>query len=252
MRKPMVAGNWKMNKTAEESKKLAAELKPTLSKIGEVDRVLCPPFTDLWKVFSVIQGTDIGLGAQNMYWEDSGAYTGEISPGMLAEVCNFVILGHSERRQYFNETDATVNKKVKAALKHGLIPIMCIGESLEENEAGLTADVVRRQVTKGLAGLTANDGSRMILAYEPIWAIGTGLAATPEDANKIHREVVRESLVELFGEDTAQLIRILYGGSVKPGNAADFFNQSDIDGALVGGASLKSDSFIAIVEAAVQ
>ena len=252
MRKPMVAGNWKMNKTAEESRNLAVDLKTGLKDIRQVDRILCPPFTNLWAVSTVIQGTDIGLGAQNMFWEESGAYTGEISPKMLAEVCKYVILGHSERRQYFGETDETVNKKIKAALKQNLIPIVCIGESLEENEAGLTADVVKRQVTKGLAGLMADDGARLIVAYEPIWAIGTGLAATPGDANTIHRDVVRASLSELFGEVTAQSIRILYGGSVKPINAEEFFQQSDIDGALVGGASLRADSFCTIVEAAVE
>lgn len=252
MRKPMVAGNWKMHKTAAEARSLVAELRPALKNIAEVDRVLCPPFTDLWTVRSLLEGTDIGLGAQNMYWEDSGAFTGEISPPMLSEVCQYVILGHSERRQYFGETDETVNKKIKAALDHGLTPIVCIGESLDENKAGRTTEVVKGQVRNGLSGLSAEDGAKLIIAYEPIWAIGTGLAATPENANQIHRDVVRSGLSDLFGEEIGESIRILYGGSVKPDNAADFFTQTDIDGALVGGASLKADSFIEIVKAAIK
>ncbi|MCJ7703274.1 MAG: triose-phosphate isomerase, partial [Anaerolineales bacterium] len=210
----------------------------------------CPPFTDLWAVKELLDGTEIGLGAQNMHWEASGAYTGEISPPMLAEVCQYVILGHSERRQYFGETDDTVNRKIKAALAHGLNPIVCMGETLEENQAGKTAEVVNRQVRGGLADLTPEEGARLVIAYEPIWAIGTGLAATPEDANAIHKDVVRAALAKMVGETAAQSIRILYGGSVKPDNAASFFSQSDIDGALVGGASLKADSFAAIAEAA--
>lgn len=250
MRKPFVAGNWKMNKTTVESRQLVVELLPGLNKIKTIDRVLCPPFTDLWAVKEILEGSDIGLGAQNMYWEPSGAYTGEISAPMLAEVCQYVILGHSERRQYFGESDETVNRKIKAALAHGLTPIVCIGESLDENRAGKTSEVVGRQVRQGLAGLSGEDGIRLVIAYEPIWAIGTGLAATPEDANTIHKEVVRAALSDLFGDESAGTIRILYGGSVKPDNAADFFTQSDIDGALVGGASLKADSFIAINQAA--
>jgi triosephosphate isomerase len=248
----MVAGNWKMNKTLAEARSLVNELIAGLGKIGQVDRVLCPPFTDLWEVRSLIEGTDIGLGAQNMFWEKSGAFTGEISPAMLSEVCEFVILGHSERRQYFGETDETVNRKIKAALNHCLTPIVCIGESLEENRSGRTADIVNNQVRKGLAGLSPEDGAKLIIAYEPIWAIGTGLAATPDDANEIHRDVVRAGLRALFGEEIAQSIRILYGGSVKSDNAAEFFHQTDIDGALVGGASLKADDFIEIARAAIR
>lgn len=250
MRKPVVAGNWKMNKSASEARALVTDLLPNLSEIESVERVLCPPFTDLWPIMELLQGTGIGLGAQNMYWEVSGAYTGEISPAMLAEVCQYVILGHSERRQYFGETDATVNKKIKTALSFGLTPIVCIGESLDENQAGKTAAVVNQQVRGGLAGLTPEEGAKLVVAYEPIWAIGTGLAATPEDANRIHKDVVRAALGEMLGPDVAQSIRILYGGSVKPENANSFFSQSDIDGALVGGASLKADSFVAIAVAA--
>lgn len=251
MRRPMIAGNWKMNKTIEESRRLVTELVIGMKNIGQVDQVLCPPFTDLWAVKEIIAGTDIGLGAQNMHWEASGAFTGEISPVMVSEVCKYVILGHSERRQYFGETDEKVNKKIKAALTYDLTPIVCIGETLQENKAGKTADVVKRQVQHGLAGLRPEEGSRLIIAYEPIWAIGTGLAATPEHANDIHKAVVREVLTEKFGQNTAQSIRILYGGSVKPENAVDFFSQTDIDGALVGGASLKAESFLKIIKAAV-
>lgn len=251
MRRPMIAGNWKMNKTIEESRRLVTELVIGMKNIRQVDQVLCPPFTDLWAVKEIIAGTDIGLGAQNMHWEASGAFTGEISPVMVSEVCKYVILGHSERRQYFGETDEKVNKKIKAALTYDLTPIVCIGETLQENKAGKTADVVKRQVQHGLAGLRPEEGSRLIIAYEPIWAIGTGLAATPEHANDIHKAVVREVLTEMFGQNTAQSIRILYGGSVKPENAVDFFSQTDIDGALVGGASLKAESFLKIIKAAV-
>jgi len=250
MRRKFVAGNWKMNKTASESNALVKELIPGLSRIVTIDRVLCPPFTDLWRVKELLDGTDIGLGGQNMYWEASGAYTGEVSPPMLAEVCQYVILGHSERRQYFGETDETVNRKIKAALSYGLSPIVCIGESLDENRAGKTAEVVNRQVREGLAGLEPENGMKLVIAYEPIWAIGTGLTATPEDANAIHKDVIRAVLAETLGEATAQSIRILYGGSVKPDNAVSFFSETDIDGALVGGASLKADSFIKIAEAA--
>jgi triosephosphate isomerase len=235
-----------------EARELVTGLLPGLKAIDNIERVLCPPFTDMWAVKEILDETDIGLGAQNMYWEVSGAYTGEIAPPMLAEICQFVILGHSERRQFFGETDHTVNLKIKAALSHGLTPIVCIGESLEENQAGVTADIVNRQVRDGLSGLTPDDGAKLVIAYEPIWAIGTGLAATTEDANTIHRDVVRVALAEIFGVAMAQSIRILYGGSVKPGNAVSFFSQSDIDGALVGGASLNAESFVAIAEAAAQ
>lgn len=250
MRKPFVSGNWKMNKTPAEAVALVNELLPELAKILNVDRVLCPPYIDLWPVKDLLKGSGIGLGAQNLYWENSGAYTGEISPVMVAELCEYVIIGHSERRQYFGETDETVNLKIKSALSQGLTPIVCIGESLEENQAGKTESVVSQQVKGGFTGLTPEEGLKLVVAYEPIWAIGTGLAATPEDANQIHGGVVRRSLSDLFGKDVAESIRILYGGSVKPENAVGFFSQTDIDGALVGGASLNADSFIPIVEAA--
>jgi triosephosphate isomerase len=234
MRKKIVAGNWKMNKTVAEAQQLISELVPSLNAIKNIDRVLCPPFTALHPLRSMLEGTEIGLGAQNLFWEASGAYTAEIAPTMVAELCDYVIIGHSERRQYFGETDETVNKRVKAALKIGLIPIVCIGETLAENQSGKTTEVVSRQIRNGLADLTPEEGAKLVIAYEPVWAIGTGLAATAADANAIHRDVVRKSLADIFDEQVAQNIRIQYGGSVKPNNAAEFFAQSDIDGALVG------------------
>ena len=250
MRKKIVAGNWKMNKTVADANRLVSELIPGLNAVKGIDRVLCPPFTALFPIKEMLIGTEIELGAQNLYWEESGAFTAEVAPAMVAELCQYVIIGHSERRQYFGETDAMVNKRVKAALQIGLKPIVCIGETLEENQAGKTDAVVSKQVQGGLADLTPEDGAKLVIAYEPVWAIGTGLAATAEDANAIHRDVVRKSLSDLFGLEVAKEIRIQYGGSVKPENAADFFAQTDIDGALVGGASLKAESFIAIAAAA--
>jgi triosephosphate isomerase len=250
MRKKFVAGNWKMNKTVAEAQQLVKDLIPGLSELTTIDRLVCPPFTALYPLAELLKGTGIGLGAQNLFWETSGAYTAEVAPPMVAELCDFVIIGHSERRQYFGETDETVNKRVKAALAIGLNPIVCIGETLEENQAGQTAEVVARQVRGGLADLTPEEGTKLVVAYEPVWAIGTGLAATAADANAIHRDVVRKSLADMFGNEIAQGIRIQYGGSVKPNNAEEYFAQSDIDGALVGGASLKAADFVAIAKAA--
>jgi triosephosphate isomerase len=250
MRKKIVAGNWKMNKTVAEANRLVSEMIPGLNAVKGIDRVLCPPYTALFSIKEMLLGTEIELGAQNLYWEESGAFTAEVAPAMVAELCQYVIIGHSERRQYFGETDVMVNQRVKAALKIGLKPIVCIGETLEENQAGKTDAVVSKQVQGGLADLTPEEGANLVIAYEPVWAIGTGLAATAEDADAIHREVVRKSLADMFGLEVAQEIRIQYGGSVKPENAADFFAQPDIDGALVGGASLKAESFIAIAAAA--
>ena len=251
MRRKFVAGNWKMHKTAAQAKALVADLIPGLAPLTGIDLAVCPPFTALYPVSEMLQDTNIAVGAQNLFWETSGAYTAEIAPPMVAELCTYVIIGHSERRQYFGETDETVNKRVRAALEAGLTPIVCIGETLEENQSGQTEAVVSRQVRGGLAGLSPEDAAKLVIAYEPVWAIGTGLAATPEDANTIQRDVVRAALAGMFGAQVAEGIQILYGGSVKPHNAADFFAQSDIDGALVGGASLKAESFIAIAEAAV-
>lgn len=249
MRKPFVAGNWKMNKTAAEATALVQELLPELHYLNSVEIVLCPPFTSLTAVRVLIKDTGIGLGVQNIHWEASGAFTGEISAKMAAELCQYAIIGHSERRTYFGETDETVNKKSLAALMAGLTPIVCVGETLSENEAGRTNEVVSRQVKLGLAGLKAEQMQDVVIAYEPVWAIGTGRAATPEGANSVHRDVIRKLLAELFGQNTADEIRILYGGSVTGDNARELFAQSDIDGGLVGGASLKPD-FIKIVKAA--
>ena len=249
IRTPFVAGNWKMYMTVAEARQLVSELVPGLQTIGGVEKVLCPPFTALLAVRALLEGTQIGLGAQNLHWEASGAFTGEIAPPMLAELCKYVIIGHSERRTYFGETDTTVNKKVHAALQHGLTPIVCVGETLEENEDGLTAEVVGRQMRLGLAGLNMSDSS-VVVAYEPVWAIGTGRAATPEGANAVVADVIRTALADLFGPAVAQAVRVLYGGSVKPSNAGQFFSLPDIDGALVGGASLKAADFIGIIQAA--
>jgi triosephosphate isomerase len=250
MRKPFVAGNWKMNKTGEDARLLVAELLPELQAAATVERAVCPPFPYLVSLSNMLAGTGIGLGAQNMHWEASGAYTGEVAPSMVAEFCQYVILGHSERRAYFFETDETVNKKVKAALAVGLVPIMCVGETLTENEAGRTADVVTRQTRLGLEGLTPEQAARVVIAYEPVWAIGTGRAATSEQAQAVHASVIRPVLRDLFGEPVAQAMRIQYGGSVNAKNAAELFAMPDIDGALVGGAALKAPDFIAIVKAA--
>lgn len=256
MRVPLVAGNWKMNKTIAEARHLVSEMVPSLTAISGVDRVLCPPFTALLPVHSLLEGTDIGLGAQNMYWEDSGAYTGEVSPVMIAELCQYVIVGHSERRAYFGEVDAHVNRKVDAAFNHNLVPIVCVGESLEENEAGQTEEVVSRQIKEGLSGVDlpivySSKANALVIAYEPVWAIGTGRAATSKGANAVIADVIRTELASLFGQEVSDGIRVLYGGSVTANNAAEFFAEPDIDGALVGGASLKPDEFVKIVEAAV-
>jgi triosephosphate isomerase len=252
MRKPFVAGNWKMNKTVEQARVLVSEMLPGLQAVKAVERVLCPPFTSLMAIAAMLSGTDIGLGAQNMHWETAGAFTGEIAPAMVKEFCQYVILGHSERRTYFGETDETVNRKVRAALAHGLTPIVCIGETLAENEAGRTAEVVSRQIEQGLKDLTPEQASGLVIAYEPVWAIGTGRAASGEDANRVVGDVIRPILAKMFGNTVAEGVRVLYGGSVTAANAAEFFTQPQIDGALVGGASLKAAEFVKIVEAAAK
>jgi triosephosphate isomerase len=250
MRRPFVAGNWKMFKTVAEARVLIPELLPGLTAIQGVEIVLCPPFTSILPVAALLEGTAIGLGSQNMHWEASGAYTGEIAPPMLAEFCKYVIIGHSERRAYFGETDASVNRKVKAAIEHGLVPIMCVGETLAENEAGITNEVVTRQIKEGLNGVEAQFIGSMVIAYEPVWAIGTGRAATADGANAVIADIIRALLAQIYGGEKSELVRILYGGSVKASNAVEFFRYADIDGALVGGASLKASEFIAIVKAA--
>lgn len=250
MRKPLVAGNWKMFKTISEARHFVSELVPAIHSISEVERILCPPFTALMAVSALLEGTDIDLGAQNMYWEPKGAFTGEIAPEMIAEICNYVILGHSERRTYFGETDQSVNRKINAAFMVNLIPIVCIGETLSENEGGQTAQVISAQLRQGLAGLNLTSGSELVIAYEPVWAIGTGKAATPQGANAVISDVIRPVLMEMFGESVSQAVRVLYGGSVKASNAEDFFQQPDIDGGLVGGACLILDEFTQIIKAA--
>lgn len=252
MRTPLIAGNWKMNKTSEQARSLVLEMLPLISPYKSVEVVLCPPFTSLMTLSALLAGTSIGLGAQDMYWESSGAFTGEISPAMVKEFCNYVILGHSERRTYFGETDATVNKKVKAALAIGLAPIVCIGETLVENEAGKTAEVVTRQIREGLKELDPAKLQMLILAYEPVWAIGTGRASSGEGANKVVKDYIRPTLKVLFGDAVAESTRVLYGGSVSASNAAEFFSQAEIDGALVGGASIKLPDFSQIVKSAVK
>jgi len=252
MRKPIVAGNWKMNKTIAEARNLVTDLVPGLQAIHSVEKVLCPPFTTLMAIADMLDGTDIFVGAQNLYWEEAGAYTGEVSPAMVAELCQYVIIGHSERRTYFGETDETVNRKVKVALAHGLIPIMCVGETLKENEAGQTAEVVSRQIVAGLKDIEVKDTEKLVVAYEPVWAIGTGKAATSEGANAVLRDYIRPALASVLGAQASQAIRILYGGSVTAKNAAEYFTQAEIDGALVGGASLKAEEFCKISQAAAK
>jgi len=244
VRTPIIAGNWKMNTTVAEALALTDAMLGSLDKINGVEKVLCPPFISLVPLAAKLKGTSVKLGAQNMYFQEKGAYTGEISPAMLAPLCQFVILGHSERRQYFGETDETVNKKVVAALQFGLTPIVCVGERLEENEAGKTEEVVTRQVRGAFATVPAIGNT--VIAYEPVWAIGTGRAATAEQANSTIG-LIRSVVSELFGRSVAEGMRIQYGGSVTAANIAEFIGQPEIDGALVGGASLKADEFIGIV-----
>jgi triosephosphate isomerase len=251
-RTSLVAGNWKMNKTVAEARELVAAMSAKLREIANVEKVLCPPFIAISALASMLEGSGIGLGAQNLHWEEKGAFTGEVSPGMVKEFCQYVIIGHSERRAYFGETDESVNRKLHAAMKIGLIPIVCVGETLQQYEAGTTAEVVRRQISAGLAGVDAASTAKIIVAYEPVWAIGTGKASSGENANFVHQQVIRPALTELFGAEGAQTIRILYGGSVTAANAAEYFTYPDIDGALVGGASLKPDEFVAIAKAAVR
>jgi len=244
MRTPMIAGNWKMNTTLAEASALVKELIEGLERMTGVETVLCPPFLSLPLVKELLLGLSIKVGAQNMHFEERGAYTGEISPLMLCGICEYVILGHSERRQYFGETDKVVNYKIRAALAVELSPILCVGERLEQKEAGKTEEVVTRQVRGALYGIESLDG--MVIAYEPIWAIGTGRAETGEGANAIIA-IIRNIVARLYDEGTAQEIRILYGGSVTAANIAEYVRQSEIDGALVGGASLKAKEFLTIV-----
>lgn len=245
MRRPIIAGNWKMHNTTEKARELVELLRPLVGA-SEAEVVVCPPFTAIAATVNAAAGSNIAVGAQDLFWEDWGAYTGEVSGPMLKDLgCRYVIIGHSERRQYFGETDATVNKKLHAALRHDLVPIVCVGETLDEREAGKTLEVVRRQVEDGLKGLTPDQVETLVVAYEPVWAIGTGRTATAADAQEVIA-FIRKTLKAMYGE-RAELTRIQYGGSVKPENIAELMAQPDIDGALVGGASLDAISFAAIV-----
>ncbi len=245
MRVPVIAGNWKMNTTVSEAVELVNEIRQELDQTGDVEKVICPPFISLATVRELIKGSSIKLGAQNIYFEEKGAYTGEISPLMLADLCQFVIIGHSERRQYFNETGEITNKKIRAALKVKLKPILCVGENLEEKEAGGTEEIITRELSSALTGLDNVNG--LLIAYEPIWAIGTGKAATGEQANETIN-FIRRNVAKLCSKKVAQDMRILYGGSVTDANTAEFMKQPEIDGALVGGASLKANQFLSIVK----
>lgn len=249
MRTPIIAGNWKMNKTADEAVAFVREIRAGLNRRSGVDSVVCPPFVSLSAVADALKGTKVGVGAQNMHYEEKGAFTGECSPPMIKPFCQYVILGHSERRAYFAETDETVNKKIHAALAHGLTPIVCVGETLAQNETGETHEFVSGQVRAAFAGVTAEQAAGCIIAYEPIWAIGTGKSATAADAGRIIGLTVRGAIADIYGEETAQKLRVQYGGSANPANIAEYMAHPDIDGALVGGASLKVD-FVAMVEAA--
>lgn len=249
MRKNVIAGNWKMNKVAAEAEKFVADTKDKVPSTDKVESVVCAPFLYLQSLVKQSEGTDLKIAAQNMHYEENGAFTGEVSPSMLKDIgVTYVVLGHSERRELFAETDETVNKKAHAAFKHDLTPIVCVGETLEQRESNQTMDVVSEQVKKGLAGLTDKQVKATILAYEPIWAIGTGKTASSEQANEVCTHI-RKVVAETFSTDAAEAVRIQYGGSVKPANVDELLAQSDIDGALVGGASLEADSFLQLVEA---
>lgn len=246
-RLPFMAGNWKMNKTVGEAIDLVRELKAAISGVKAVEVAVAPPFTALYAVRKELDGSSIGLAAQNLYWEEKGAFTGEVSPLMLKEVgCHYVIIGHSERRQFFGETDETVNRRIKAALAQGLKVIFCIGETLKEREEGKTFSVIEKQVEGGLKGLGDQGMRNMVIAYEPVWAIGTGMTAAPEQAEEVHG-FIRGKIEKIYSRAVSEEIRIQYGGSVTPENIKGLMNQPDIDGALVGGASLKAESFAKIV-----
>jgi len=246
-RLPFITGNWKMNKTVEESLDLVRKLKATLSNIVGVEVAVAPPFTALYAIARELKGSFIRLAAQNLFYEEKGAFTGEVSPLMIKEIgCQYVIIGHSERRQFFGETDETVNRRIKTALAHGLKPIFCMGETLKERDEGKTFSVIERQAEGGLRGIGKEEVKNIVMAYEPVWAIGTGKTATPEQAEEVH-QFIRERLERLYSREIAESIRIQYGGSVTPENIKGLIRQENIDGALVGGASLKSETFSRIV-----
>ena len=250
MRKKVIAGNWKMFKTNTEAIRLVKAIKGKVSTIKNTKIIVCPPTTALSEVGKILANSKISFGAQNFYWEDEGAYTGEISADMIKSTkAKYIIIGHSERRQYFNETDVTVNKKLKVALKKNLIPILCIGETLDQREIGVTEEIVGNQIEVALKGIPGTMVKKVIFAYEPVWAIGTGKTATPDQAQQVHG-FIRSLLEDLYGSNVSHSAIIQYGGSVKPANAFDLLSQPDIDGALVGGACLEAESFIAIIKAA--
>ncbi len=250
MRRYIIAGNWKMNKTATESRALAQGVLDAAKGVDGVDIVVCPTYPALSAVNDVVKGSNVSLGAQDMHWEDQGAFTGKVSGDMLKDVgVTYVVLGHSEQRTYFHETNETVNKKVKKALADGLLPIVCVGETLEEREGGKTENVVEDHVRGGFAGISKEDAVKCVIAYEPVWAIGTGKTATSDQAQEVHA-FIRKLLTELYDEAAAQSIRIQYGGSMKPENAGELLAKPDVDGGLIGGASLKADAFLGIVNAA--
>ncbi|MEC2077229.1 triose-phosphate isomerase [Metabacillus fastidiosus] len=249
MRKPIIAGNWKMHKVLSEARSFVEEVKSLVPSSENADSVVCAPAVFLDQLVQITKDTNLKIGAQNMHFEESGAFTGEVSPVALADLgVSYVVLGHSERREMFAETDETVNKKTLAAFKHGLIPIVCCGETLEEREAGKTNELVEAQIKQAFAGLTEEQAKQAVIAYEPIWAIGTGKSSSAEDANEVCA-YIRQTIAEQFSTDVANAIRIQYGGSVKPGNIKEYMAQPDIDGALVGGASLEAQSFLQLVEA---
>jgi len=249
MRKPIIAGNWKMNKLLSDAKSFVADVKNNVPSSDSVDSIICAPYPFLYELVKETEGTDLKVAAQNMHYEESGAFTGEVSPAVLKDLgVTHVVLGHSERREMFNETDETVNKKAHAAFNYGLLPIVCVGETLEQREANQTMDLVAAQVEKALAGLTEDQVKETVIAYEPIWAIGTGKTATSEQANEVCTHV-RKTVASAVSAEAAEAVRIQYGGSVKPANIDELLQQSDIDGALVGGASLEADSFLKLVEA---
>ena len=248
LRRIIIAGNWKMNKNIGESIDLANSIKRSLYDVEEVEIVICPPFTSLSDVNEITMETNIKLGAQDVYWQAEGAFTGEISASMLKSVgCEYCIIGHSERRQFFGETNETVNKKLKVLLKEKIKPIVCVGEKLEERKSGRTFDVIKDHVTNSLAGLSKEEMLRTVIAYEPVWAIGTGVNATKEQAEEVHK-YIRTLLGQMHGDEVAKSVRIQYGGSVKPENIKELISQEDVDGALVGGASLKAESFVQLVK----
>ena len=251
-RKVIIAGNWKMNKNASEGRALVEALKAQTAALENVEIVVCPPFTTIGAAVEAAAGSNIGVGAQNIHWAESGAFTGEISADMLkTSGVKYVIIGHSERRQYFGETDETVNKRARAVIAAGLTAIVCVGETLEEREAGKLNEVIERQMNVGLKDVTAADCAKLVIAYEPVWAIGTGKTATPDQAQEVHA-LIRETLARLVGAETAEAVRIQYGGSMKASNAAELLAKKDIDGGLIGGAALKAEDFAGIIAAAAQ